>query len=185
MGPALPNNSKSSTFSLTLRYTKEMLSRPRPELVASADGSSSIVLEDFKSLSSPKLQLLQKKSLQPLAETGQGPGTSIGFFEQGIMVGALFIALPVISAIGYSGWFFMRMVILPNMTGIAWAFGNIHPLSGGICDTLMQIVLLAYFWMYQYSKIIILVLILWIYFLFKKFDSVSAKMTIHSYQKSN
>lgn len=87
-----------------------MLSRPRPEIIEPIDGSN-IGLEDLSNPMSPRLRLLQQRESQPLRETGQGPGTSIGFFEQGIIVGALFIVLPVVSVVGYTGWVFARKFV--------------------------------------------------------------------------
>jgi hypothetical protein len=98
-----------------------MLSRPRPEIIQPIENSN-INLEDLANLGSSKLRLLEQKAANPLKGTGQGPGTAIGFFEQGIVVGALFIVLPVISAVGYSTWVFTQKFILPNAPGISWAF---------------------------------------------------------------
>ncbi|PYH68360.1 uncharacterized protein BO88DRAFT_454647 [Aspergillus vadensis CBS 113365] len=101
VGPALPH--RQDGLSLRLRYTKEMMSKPRPELIESIE-SFGFELKDFTNPTSSKLQAFRERESQPLRETGQGPGTAIGFFEQGIIVGALFIVLPVISLVGYSGW---------------------------------------------------------------------------------
>ncbi|KAJ5636961.1 uncharacterized protein N7484_010274 [Penicillium longicatenatum] len=118
VGPALPF--KQENFSLGLRYTKEMLSKPRPELIQPIE-SSAIGLEDLSNSKSTKLQLLRQRETQSLRETGQGPGTAIGFFEQGIIVGALFIVLPVVSVVGYSGWFFARKAVL-HFAGGSYGF---------------------------------------------------------------
>lgn len=84
-----------------------MMSKPRPELIESIE-SFGFELKDFTNSTSSKLQAFKERESQPLREIGQGPGTAIGFFEQGIIVGALFIVLPVISLVGYSGWRILR-----------------------------------------------------------------------------
>ncbi|KAJ5701950.1 hypothetical protein N7488_009498 [Penicillium malachiteum] len=86
-------------FSLGLRYAKEMLSKLKPELIQPTEGSF-IGLEDLTNPNSTKMQFLRQRETQPLRETGQRPGTSIGFFEQGIIAGALFIVVPVVSVMG-------------------------------------------------------------------------------------
>ncbi|PYI05112.1 hypothetical protein BO78DRAFT_419971 [Aspergillus sclerotiicarbonarius CBS 121057] len=108
VGPALPL--KQGPFSPNLRYTKEMLSKLRPEVILPDQGSI-VGLEDLHNPTSSKLQLLRQRETQPLREMGQGPGTAIGFFEQGIILGALVIVLPVVSVVGYSGWIFGRKVL--------------------------------------------------------------------------
>jgi hypothetical protein len=80
-------------------------------------------ISDLTDLSDPlsvKLQSLRRREMQPLRETGQGPGTAIGFFEQGIIVGALFIVLPVVSLVGYLGWMLARRLLL-GTTGETFA----------------------------------------------------------------
>jgi len=89
-----------------------MLSKPRPEFVEEPIGNSAIELKDLINPMSTKLQILRQRETQPLRETGQGPGTAIGFFEQGIIVGALFIVLPAVSLVGYSGWFLTQKLSL-------------------------------------------------------------------------
>lgn len=88
-----------------------MLSKPRPTLIASK--TSRLDLEDLSNLQSSKLQSFALQETRPLRETGQGSGTSIGFFEQGIIVGGVFIVLPVLSILGYSSWTLTKRVLLP------------------------------------------------------------------------
>lgn len=71
-------------------------------------------LKDLKDLDRAALDRLQAEAGRPLRPTGQGPGTAIGFFEQGIMVGAVFIVLPVISLIGYGSWYAIRSAVSFN-----------------------------------------------------------------------
>lgn len=80
-------------------------------------GDFDLELDDWKDPHSIKLNLIRRREMQPLKETGQGPGTAIGFFEQGIMVGALFIVLPVLSITGYTGWVLVRRFLLPGLAG--------------------------------------------------------------------
>ncbi|KAF9892289.1 hypothetical protein FE257_002066 [Aspergillus nanangensis] len=109
VGPALAVNHPS--IPLNQRYSIEMLSRPRPEMIERPTDDIAM-LEDFHSIGTVKVTELSKHSERPLKGTGQGPGTAIGFFEQGIMVGAAFIVLPVMSAVAYGGWILVRQGML-------------------------------------------------------------------------
>lgn len=87
-----------------------MLSRPRPEYIQETENPV-LALQELKELDRAALDRLQAEAARPLRPTGQGPGTAIGFFEQGILVGAVFIVLPVISLVGYGSWYTIRSAI--------------------------------------------------------------------------
>lgn len=107
VGPALPRY--QGKVSLKFRYTAEMLSKPRPEFVEPQNNSCISIL-DLNDPSSSTVQRFIENVERPLRPTKQGKGTAIGFFEQGILVGMVFIALPAVSCIGYSGWYLIRMM---------------------------------------------------------------------------
>ncbi|KAL3464903.1 hypothetical protein BJX64DRAFT_298019 [Aspergillus heterothallicus] len=116
IGPAIPFHNGQPSPSPILRYSTEMLSRPRPEYIQEAKGFTMSV-QELKELDRAALDRLQVEAARPLRPTGQGPGTAIGFFEQGILVGAVFIVLPVISFIGYGSWYTIR-------SAISWKWGH-------------------------------------------------------------
>ncbi|CAG8918558.1 unnamed protein product [Penicillium salamii] len=105
VGPALLPNS-----TLSQRYTSYMFSRPRPEFIQPTEDS---VMDLTISQPNENAQLLSlgQREQRPLPATMQGPGTAIGFFEQGIIVGGICIVLPVISFLGYSGWILTRRIL--------------------------------------------------------------------------
>ncbi|KAL3440791.1 hypothetical protein BJX65DRAFT_316136 [Aspergillus insuetus] len=110
IGPAIPFHHGQPSPSPILRYSTEMLSRPRPEYIRETN-KSNMNVQELKELDRAALDRLQVEAARPLRPTGQGPGTAIGFFEQGILVGAVFIVLPVISFIGYGSWYTIRSAI--------------------------------------------------------------------------
>ncbi|RAH84251.1 hypothetical protein BO86DRAFT_397117 [Aspergillus japonicus CBS 114.51] len=96
LGPALATD--QSIIPVDRRYTTWMLSRPRPEMITTIQAGESELRKGHL------LAALSKNVNQPLPKTGQGPGTSMGFFEQGIVVGFVFIVIPVVSVTGFSVW---------------------------------------------------------------------------------
>lgn len=95
-----------------------MLSRPRPEYIQSSKRNTSIntdrLVQDlslFEEQEQALVQRLRKEVDSPLRPTGQGPGTAVGFFEQGIIVGAVFIVFPIVSLVGYASWCGVRFLL--------------------------------------------------------------------------
>ncbi|KNG85751.1 hypothetical protein ANOM_005718 [Aspergillus nomiae NRRL 13137] len=110
VGPAIPlHNGQPSSFPM-LRYSTEMLSQPRPEYIQEAK-KPAITLQELKDLDRVALDRVRVEARSALRSTGQGSGTAIGFFEQGILVGAVFIVLPVVSLVGYGGWYTIRVAL--------------------------------------------------------------------------
>lgn len=87
---------------LYVRYTTEMFSRPRPELIRESQYAA-FGLGDLSDPKSTAIKAWIREAVRPLRATGQGPDTSIGFFEQGIIVSAIFIVLPVALSIASGG----------------------------------------------------------------------------------
>ncbi|KAL2782583.1 hypothetical protein BJX66DRAFT_350844 [Aspergillus keveii] len=110
VGPAIPSHIGQPSPSPILRYSTEMLSQPRPEYIKETKRSA-MTLQELKELDRAALDRLRVEAASPLRSTGQGPGTAIGFFEQGILVGAVFIVLPVISLFGYGSWYTVRSAL--------------------------------------------------------------------------
>lgn len=50
------------------------------------------------------LKKIQSSAVEPLPKTGQGLGHAIGFFEQGILLGAVLFFSAVIPTLGYGSW---------------------------------------------------------------------------------
>lgn len=46
---------------------------------------------------------LRKETILPLKETGQGEGKVVGFFDQGMIVGALIYVVPLVMSLGVLG----------------------------------------------------------------------------------
>lgn len=94
VGPAAPSG---YPVCLTSRYTSEMLTRPHPEY-ARCDNQKEARIS--KGLAQNDSNIFQNV-VQPLKPTGQKSGTSIGFFDQGILTGLTFFVLPVLATTCY------------------------------------------------------------------------------------
>ncbi|RAH45249.1 uncharacterized protein BO95DRAFT_464062 [Aspergillus brunneoviolaceus CBS 621.78] len=94
VGPALATDQR--VIPVERRYTTSMFSRPRPEMITTIQAGKSGLKKGHV------LGALSKKVVKPLLKARQGPGTSMGFFEQGILVGLVFIVIPVVSVAGFS-----------------------------------------------------------------------------------
>ncbi|KAF0323019.1 putative aldehyde dehydrogenase [Colletotrichum asianum] len=111
VGPARPV-SAASPSSIELRYEIQMMTRPRPEFVCSLTGEK---FEDIALARSAHdrtsglrkedaYRSLREDALRSLRPIGQGSGSSIGFFDQGIITGMLAFALPALAMLGYGGF---------------------------------------------------------------------------------
>lgn len=98
VGPMIP---KDYSINLRTRYTREMLELPSPETVP---GPRSHFVSRLLEKAGSFHQVAQK----PLKSTGQPASGAWGFFEQGIILGAIVYILPVVGAmtfgVGYAGW---------------------------------------------------------------------------------
>jgi hypothetical protein len=85
------------------RYNKEMFSISRPQFIT-AQADPLLSLED----DADTVKKLRKLALTPLKPTGQSEGSSIGFFEQGLLSGAAVIIGVILPAAGYGAWILGR-----------------------------------------------------------------------------
>ncbi|KAF4882337.1 4,4'-diaponeurosporen-aldehyde dehydrogenase [Colletotrichum fructicola] len=110
-GPARPV-SAASPSSIELRYETQMMTRTRPEFVCSLTGEKFEDIALARSANDTPSGLrkenayrsLREDALRSLRPIGQGSGSSIGFFDQGIITGMLAFALPALAMLGYGGF---------------------------------------------------------------------------------
>lgn len=86
VGPSLPVS--SVVPDLDLRYDTRMMSKPLPQFVGDLDRS---------------LESLSQEEKLPLTRVKQGSGFDIGFFDRGVILGAVTIVLPTLGLLGYAG----------------------------------------------------------------------------------
>ncbi|KAH9883343.1 Aldehyde/histidinol dehydrogenase [Xylariomycetidae sp. FL2044] len=101
VGPAAPI---AHDPELDYRYRKEMFSVGRPQYVeppAGAFAEAEKLLEGARGVNASSIR---KLAVQPLKPTGQGSNWGIGFFEQGILIGASIMLTVVIPLVGYTTW---------------------------------------------------------------------------------
>lgn len=86
-----------------------MMSRPNPQVIAKeksvVDIAQLLCIQSRKGGDNRKIvEDVRKQALIPLKPTGQGPGTSLGFFDQGIMTGFVAFVVPSLVLIGYGSF---------------------------------------------------------------------------------
>ncbi|ESZ93897.1 hypothetical protein SBOR_5718 [Sclerotinia borealis F-4128] len=90
------------------KYSVEMFSSVCPQYIL-PPSEDLLILDEFvggrESISKEALlKKMQRVATKKLPETGQGLGHAIGFFEQGIWLGAALFLSVVIPALGYASW---------------------------------------------------------------------------------
>ncbi|KAK0115742.1 hypothetical protein ONS95_000002 [Cadophora gregata] len=107
IGPAAPITSQSPPF--PHKYNTDMFSSERPEFISSP-AKELLTLEGIlggagdTGRGEELVRELRKNAVEPLPKTGQPLGHAVGFFEQGIFLGAgLFLSL-VIPTLAYGSW---------------------------------------------------------------------------------
>lgn len=88
------------------------MTRTRPEFVCSLTGEKFEDIALARSANDTPSGLrkenayrsLREDALRSLRPIGQGSGSSIGFFDQGIITGMLAFALPALAMLGYGGF---------------------------------------------------------------------------------
>ncbi|KAG4438900.1 hypothetical protein IFR05_005635 [Cadophora sp. M221] len=107
IGPAAPSTSQLSP--IPHKYSPDMFSSERPEYIMPPSkelltletiigGTNATGTEDLVA------RELRKNAVEPLPKTGQPLGHAVGFFEQGIFLGAgLFLSI-VIPSLAYGSW---------------------------------------------------------------------------------
>lgn len=84
-----------------------MLTIPQPEYLSTITGT---LVEVTQAIQQNQANL-RPQHVEPLPPTGQGSGTSIGFFEQGILTGLATIVLPVLAVTGFITYTGGRLVL--------------------------------------------------------------------------
>lgn len=103
IGPAVPMTPYAPP--LYHKYSTEMFSSARPQYTSCPKTDLLVIDELFRHETNSKLlQTLKMSAIEPLAKMNQGKGHAIGFFEQGILLGAGLFLTVLIPAIGYSSW---------------------------------------------------------------------------------
>ncbi|KAI1503560.1 Aldehyde/histidinol dehydrogenase [Biscogniauxia marginata] len=101
LGPAAPI---AYDPDVNYRYNKEMFSVARPQYVEKPIGTFADVeklLQGAKGINTNSIRALAVKPLKP---TGQPSNWGIGFFEQGILIGAGIVLTIVFPLVGYTTW---------------------------------------------------------------------------------
>lgn len=108
VGPVRPVTA-TVPLNMDLRYETNMMSRPSPQVIAKKKSGVGIArLLRLQSRKDGEFQRIvedvRKQALIPFKPTGQSPGTSLGFFDQGIMTGLVAFVLPSLVLIGYGSF---------------------------------------------------------------------------------
>jgi hypothetical protein len=105
VGPAAPIGFKTE---YNHRYNAEMFSTPSPQYIlppiSRLDDIKELFNNTSKSDSKTKFQELRNRAIKNLSPTGQKPGDAIGFFEQGVLVGAGLVLLVAVPTLAYGTW---------------------------------------------------------------------------------
>jgi hypothetical protein len=85
-----------------MRYTKEMFSRPSPELIWSTSNNTiqdalAVRMFDGQNLSNNDVKRLESDLRTPLLDMKEPDGKAVGFFEQGLFTG---LAIEATLAVG-------------------------------------------------------------------------------------
>ena len=107
VGPAAPIG---FPVSIQARYSKTMFSVPRPEYInyLARTGAVANVLDGAEADAERKLR---EEAQKPLPPTGQRPGKAIGFFEQGLLVGATVLTTTTITGLALVGYYMIPKLI--------------------------------------------------------------------------
>ena len=96
--------------SMQARYSKAMFSVPRPEFVNFS--ARSVAMAKALDGAEPDAERkLREEAQKPLPATGQPPGKAIGFFEQGLLVGATILAISTITGLTIVGVYVVPKVV--------------------------------------------------------------------------
>jgi hypothetical protein len=109
IGPAAPIGFQTE---YSHRYNTDMFSTPSPQYILPPASRLDDIKELFdntsKSDSKIKFQELRNRAIKNLRPVGQKPGHAIGFFEQGVLVGAGLVLLVAVPTLGYGTWIIGR-----------------------------------------------------------------------------
>lgn len=108
VGPAAPTTHEPDFL---YRYNRNMFSVARPQFVEKVQGGFQKVedaLLGSSKASKATASKLRQLALEPLPPTGQSENKGIGFFEQGLLVGAGIYASLLLPALGFTAYFLGR-----------------------------------------------------------------------------
>ncbi|TDZ51629.1 Aldehyde dehydrogenase, dimeric NADP-preferring [Colletotrichum trifolii] len=101
IGPAA---SISQEAAIEFRYSKEMFSVSRPQLVESPSGALATVEQLLSGAGGMTAQNLRTLAVAPLKPTNQPGNSRLGFFEQGFVLGASLIMSVLLPGLAYGTW---------------------------------------------------------------------------------
>lgn len=114
IGPAAPQSPIETP--VAHKYSVEMFSANRPQYIESPTEELLVIDKllrgEAQGVSSKKLH---ESAVRPLPNTGQPLGHAVGFFEQGIFLGAGILFLIVVPAVGFGSW-----KTISNVWRLAW-----------------------------------------------------------------
>ena len=103
VGPAAPIG---FPISMNARYSKMMFSVPRPEFINFSVRSAAVAkVLDGAEANADAERKLREGGQKPLPPTGQRPGKAIGFFEQGLFVGATVLTTTTMTGLAIAGFY--------------------------------------------------------------------------------
>lgn len=107
IGPAAPTTLVSALG--FHKYSTEMFSSERPQIVLSPSSDVLVIEKLFEGVQQSEsrevsLRKIRSNAVEPLPKTGQPKGHAIGFFEQGILLGAGLFLSVFVPAVGYGSW---------------------------------------------------------------------------------
>ncbi|KAE8453262.1 hypothetical protein EG329_011329 [Mollisiaceae sp. DMI_Dod_QoI] len=102
IGPAAPITSLSMPISH--KYSLEMFSSSKPEYISSPSEELQALEQVLSGDDEMLLRAIRKKAVEPLPKTGQPLGHAVGFFEQGIFLGAGLFLTVFIPSVAYGSW---------------------------------------------------------------------------------
>lgn len=98
------------TAPIAHKYSPEMFSSSRPQYI-SPPSKDLQALENVVSTGEEVLLIsIRKQAEEPLPKTGQPLGHAVGFFEQGIFLGAGLFLTVFVPAVAYGSWILGRGV---------------------------------------------------------------------------
>ena len=99
VGPAAPSSHPTRAHP---RYSKALFSSETPEFIHPS--SRSILLQEaLDGVNAASRQRIREQTLRALTPMGQPPGYAIGFFEQGLLVGATILGASTVMSLALVG----------------------------------------------------------------------------------
>lgn len=106
VGPAMPQTATASPA--FHKYNVEMFSFARPQYARPPPKELLVVDELLRAppskTTATQLETIRRRALEPLTKIDQPQGFAIGFFEQGVLLGAGLVLTVVLPTLVYSSW---------------------------------------------------------------------------------